>query len=799
MFTSRLLNPASTKTLFRLQNGLNAIHRPLLQPVGIPGMRLFSTSGSQQEKYPRRARRQLRKERLAQNKRNVEEKKRGTDNNQPQMGLGLFWETFKSNIEKVREEQEKALKNGSKNESKNDNLYNKEQKNVNRENDASDSGINNATSSGGSNGNDGGNKNNRNKKNDDKDNARKVIDIEINMTQLTWGILALFFIFSFLSPSEVVPEITFQDFKNQILNRGDVSKLQVVNKSMVRVFTRSGGDQCTAFFTIGSVDSFERLLVETQDKLGVKPADRIPVGYIDEGSWVAGVMSLAPTLLFLGFLVYIGRRAVQRSGGGGVGGVFGVGKTKAQLYNPNTDVKVRFSDVAGMNEAKTEIMEFVQFLKTPEKYENLGAKIPRGAILSGAPGTGKTLLAKATAGEAGVPFFSVSGSEFVEMFSGVGASRVRDLFKKAKEKAPAMIWIDEIDAIGKARAGAGMRGGNDEREATLNQLLVEMDGFGSDEHVIVLAGTNRPDMLDKALLRPGRFDRHISIDLPTLEGRKEIYGVHLNKIEYDKDIPELPGKLAAMTPGFSGADIANCCNEAALAAARVDAKVVEMEHFEKAIDRVIAGLERRSRVLPTDKRRIVAYHEAGHAVAGWFLKYADPLVKVTIVPHGAAALGYAQLLPSDATITTENRMQDLMTVALGGRCSEEIFFDTVTVGASDDFKRITQIAKGMVCDYGFSSKVGTVRLERPQGAVQKPYSEATDVVIDEEVRKIIESAHTTCKNLLTEKKDLVARVAEELLSKEQLTRQDLVRLLGERPYKSGEHEAFKKYLDVNDK
>lgn len=756
---------------------------------------MFSASGSQLEKYPRRARRQLRKERLAQSKRNVEEKKRDSDNNQPQMGLGLFWETFKSNIEKAREEQEKALKN----EAKNSTMYNKQQKNVNRENEASDNGVNNATSSGGGNGNDGGDKkNNKNKKDDDKDNARKVIDIEINMTQLTWGILALFFVFSLLSPSEAVPEITFQDFKNQFLSRGDVSKLQVVNKSMVRVFTRSGGDQCTAFFTIGSVDSFERLLVETQDKLGVKPSDRIAVGYTDEGSWVAGVMSLAPTLLFLGFLVYIGRRAVQRSGGGGVGGVFGVGKTKAQLYNPNTDVKVRFNDVAGMNEAKTEIMEFVQFLKTPEKYENLGAKIPRGAILSGAPGTGKTLLAKATAGEAGVPFFSVSGSEFVEMFSGVGASRVRDLFKKAKEKAPAMIWIDEIDAIGKARAGAGMRGGNDEREATLNQLLVEMDGFGSDEHVIVLAGTNRPDMLDKALLRPGRFDRHISIDLPTLEGRKEIYGVHLNKIEYDKNIPELPGKLAAMTPGFSGADIANCCNEAALAAARVDAKVVEMVHFEKAIDRVIAGLERRSRVLPADKRRIVAYHEAGHAVAGWFLKYADPLVKVTIVPHGAAALGYAQLLPSDATITTENRMQDIITVALGGRCSEEIFFQTVTVGASDDFKRITQIAKGMVCDYGFSSKVGTVRLERPQGSVQKPYSEATDVVIDAEVRKIIENAHTICKNLLTEKKELVERVAEELLAKEQLTRQDLVRLLGERPHKGGEHEAFKKYLDVTD-
>lgn len=631
---------------------------------------------------------------------------------------------------------------------------------------------------------------------DSKKNLKRI-DIEINLTQLAWVLLATFLVLSLISSSDNVPEITYQEFKKQMLHKGEVAKLQVVNNSVVRVFARNSPDHCVAYFTVGSVDTLERHLKTEQDNLNIKPEDRLPVSYVEEGSWLSGVFGLMPTLLFLGFLLYIGRRTAQRAGGG-MGGMFGIGKTKAHLYNPNTDIKIRFEDVAGMNEAKTEIMEFVQFLKTPQKYENLGAKIPRGAILSGAPGTGKTLLAKATAGEAGVPFFSVSGSEFVEMFSGVGASRVRDLFKKAKEKAPAMIWIDEIDAIGKARAGAGIRGGNDEREATLNQLLVEMDGFGSDEHIVVLAGTNRADMLDKALLRPGRFDRHIGIDLPTLEGRKEIYNVHLAKIQYDKSIAELSGKLAAMTPGFSGADIANCCNEAALAAARVDSKIIEMVHFEKAIDRVIAGLERRSRVLPAEKRRIVAYHEAGHAVSGWFLKYADPLVKVTIVPHGAAALGYAQLLPSDATITTANRMEDLITVALGGRVSEEIFFDTVTVGASDDFKRITQIAKGMVCDYGFSSKLGTVRLERSQGAVQKGYSEATDEIIDAEVRQIIETAHDNCKSLLTDKKDLVEKVAEELLQKEQLTRQDLVRILGERPFKDNEHEAFKKYLDVNE-
>lgn len=630
-----------------------------------------------------------------------------------------------------------------------------------------------------------------------KNEPNDLINIEINATHILWVILGTIFIFSFLSSGETGHEVTYQEFRAKYLDRGEVTKLQVINNSVVRVFTRQSGEAAACYFTIGSVETLERHLKEAQDALNIAQRDRIPVAYVEEGNLAAFLFGLIPTLMFLGFLVWMGRKTAQRAGGGagGPGGVFGIGKTKAQRFSATNEVKVRFADVAGMDEPKLEIMEFVQFLKNPKRYERLGAKIPRGAILSGAPGTGKTLLAKATAGEAGVPFYAVSGSEFVEMFSGVGASRVRDLFKKAKAEAPSMIWIDEIDAIGKSRSGPNIRGGNDEREATLNQLLVEMDGFGSNDHVVVMAGTNRADVLDTALLRPGRFDRHIQIDLPTLEGRKDIYEVHLKKVKYDKDIAELAGKLAAMTPGFSGADIANCCNEAALAAARSGSSQVEMPHFEQAIDRVIAGLERRSRVLPTDKRKIVAYHEAGHAVCGWFLRYADPLVKVTIVPHGAAALGYAQLLPSDNNITTENRMIDLMTVALGGRVSEEIFFPSVTVGASDDFKRITGIARAMVCDYGMSPEIGAVRLERQQGSVAKGYSDHTDSIIDQEVSRIIGDAHKRCKELLSSKREAVEAVAKELLSKEVLTRNDLVRLLGERPFKENEHEAFKKYLD----
>lgn len=425
-----------------------------------------------------------------------------------------------------------------------------------------------------------------------------------------------------------------------------------------------------------------------QRELGIPVRERIPVTYGSEVSVTNILINVLPTLGLIGFLVWLSRRAGSGAGGGPQG-IFGIGKSRAKLYNQETDVKVKFANVAGMDEAKEEIMEFVKFLKDPTAYEKLGAKIPRGAILSGPPGTGKTLLAKATAGEAGVPFFSVSGSEFVEMFVGVGSSRVRDLFSNAKKNAPCIIFIDEIDAIGKARGrNAGFGGGNDERESTLNQLLVEMDGFDTSEHIVVLAGTNRPDVLDSALMRPGRFDRHIAIDRPDIKGRAEIFMVHLKPIKTKLNLDRLAKKLSALTPGFSGADIHNVCNEAALIAARQMSESVEEKHFEQAIERVIAGLEKKSRVLSPQEKKIVAHHEAGHAVAGWFLQFAHPLLKVSIIPRGVGALGYAQYLPEEKFLHSTEMMQDMMCMTMGGRVAEKIFFGSITTGAQDDLQKV---------------------------------------------------------------------------------------------------------------
>lgn len=476
----------------------------------------------------------------------------------------------------------------------------------------------------------------------------------------TGNIFNLVVVLSFLAsmytvglPSASFPrEITWQEFKTAFLDKGLVDKLTVVNRTKVRVklhtnatgamypSSEGGGNY---WFSIGSVEAFERKLEQAQNDLGVPSHERIPVAYHDEISTINTLMHFAPTLLLTGLLLYMSRRAGSSAG---TGGIFNIGKSRAKLFNQETDVKIKFNDVAGMDEAKEEIMEFVKFLKEPGVYEKLGAKIPRGAILSGPPGTGKTLLAKATAGEASVPFLSVSGSEFVEMFVGVGPSRVRDLFASAKKHAPCIIFVDEIDAIGKSRAKSGGFGGNDERESTLNQLLVEMDGFGTNEHIVVLAGTNRPDVLDPALLRPGRFDRHIAVDRPDISGRNQIFKVHLRPLRLSASLPVLDHfaqKLAVLTPGFSGADIANVCNEAALHAARHGHDHVEERDFESAIERVIAGLERKSRILSKEEKKTVAYHEAGHAVCGWFLEHADPLLKVSIIPRGVGALGYAQV------------------------------------------------------------------------------------------------------------------------------------------------------------
>ena len=467
--------------------------------------------------------------------------------------------------------------------------------------------------------------------------------------------------------------------------------------------------------------------------------------------------------------------------GGGAGGIFNIGKSKATLFDKGTKVNITFADVAGLDEAKVEVMEIVEFLKNPKKYTALGGKIPKGALLVGPPGTGKTLLAKAMAGEAQVPFFSLSGSDFVEMFVGVGASRVRDLFKQAREKAPCIIFIDEIDAIGRARGKNAMMS-NDERESTLNQLLVEMDGFGTDTGIIVLAATNRPDVLDTALLRPGRFDRQISIDKPDLKGREAIFKVHLKPIKISKTLDI--HKLAEQTPGFAGADIANVCNEAALIAARKGKEAVEMEDFQDAVDRVIGGLEKKNKIIAPAEKRIIAYHEAGHAICGWYLEHAYPLLKVTIVPRGTAALGYAQYTPKEQYLYNTDQLIDQICMTLGGRASEDIFFDKISTGAQNDLQQITRIAYAMVTVYGMNDKVGNVSFYDPQQETSftKPYSEETSKIIDQEVRKLIDESYIRTKNLLTLRKKEVEKLAEALLEREVLFQSDVEALIGKRPY-----------------
>jgi AFG3 family protein len=533
------------------------------------------------------------------------------------------------------------------------------------------------------------------------------------------------------------------------------------------------------------VESFERNLEVAQRELGIAPRDRLAVTYGSETNVANIVGAFAPTLLLLGGFYWLSRRA--GGAGGGNQGIFGIGKSKAKMYNQDTDVKIKFKDVAGMDEAKEEIMEFVKFLKDPGAYERLGAKIPKGAVLSGPPGTGKTLLAKATAGEAGVPFFSVSGSEFVEMFVGVGSSRVRDLFSNAKKHAPCIIFIDEIDAIGKARGRSGAFGGNDERESTLNQLLVEMDGFDTSEHVVVLAGTNRPDVLDPALLRPGRFDRHIAIDRPDIKGRSEIFKVHLQPLKLqggEAEIDRLSRKLSALTPGFSGADVHNVCNEAALIAARQLSDWVQEKHFEQAIERVIAGLEKKSKVLSPEEKKIVAHHEAGHAVCGWFLQHAHPLLKVSIIPRGVGALGYAQYLPKEEYLNSTEQINDMMVMTLGGRAAERIFFNSITTGAQDDLQKVTRMAYALVKDYGMSEALGNISFGRQseEQSFQKPYSEEMAKMIDDEVRSIIDLAYKRTLQLLTEKRDAVEKVAMRLLEKEVIGRDDMEEMLGARPF-----------------
>lgn len=536
-------------------------------------------------------------------------------------------------------------------------------------------------------------------------------------------------------------------------------------------------------YTFPIVDS--KLFKEDFDRVQAKlaPAQRKALG-IEERVSLIGFFITGPGMLILLMVAFwVLMRRVGSAGGPG-GQIFNIGKSRAALFEGGDKVKITFKDVAGLEEAKEEVQEIVEFLKNPSKFTILGGKIPKGALLVGPPGTGKTLLAKAVAGEADVPFFSLSGSDFVEMFVGVGAARVRDLFKQAKAKAPCIIFIDEIDAVGRSRSKGSMPGGNDERENTLNSLLVEMDGFGTDSGVIILAATNRPDTLDSALLRPGRFDRQISIDKPDINGRTQIFQVHLKPLTLGTDVDAK--RLSAQTPGFAGAEIANVCNEAALIAARRDKKFITNQDFTDAIDRVIGGLEKRNKIISPSEKRIVAYHEAGHAIAGWFLEHCDPLVKVSIVPRGVAALGYAQYLPKEQFLYNTEQLIDEMCMALGGRAAEELVFGKISTGALSDLERITKMAYSIVTMYGMNAKLGNVSFYDSKGqneyGFSKPYSEATSQMIDEEVRTIIDQAYTRTKELLTERRHELEVIAKELLEKEVLLQDDLERLVGKRPF-----------------
>ena len=620
------------------------------------------------------------------------------------------------------------------------------------------------------------------------------------------AIIALIFAFDYFKPfGGGITKATQDSFFGEV-EKGYVDKYVVVNnRDIVRYWIKKDSlgyfpelkklasenpSMATTnphfFFNITSGDAFQESITNFKKDHAAIP---IPKSDVDNDSDFLGkaVSLILPFVIIIFLMIMMTRKMSGGAGGpGGGGGIFSIGKSKATLFDKDTRVNITFADVAGLDEAKVEVMEIVDFLKNPKKYTALGGKIPKGALLVGPPGTGKTLLAKAMAGEAQVPFFSLSGSDFVEMFVGVGASRVRDLFKQAREKAPCIIFIDEIDAIGRARGKNAMMS-NDERESTLNQMLVEMDGFGTDSGIIVLAATNRPDVLDTALLRPGRFDRQISIDKPDVHGREAIFKVHLAGIKVSKELDIY--KLAEQTPGFAGADIANVCNEAALIAARKNKLGVDMEDFQDAVDRVIGGLEKKNKIISPEEKKIIAYHEAGHAVCGWFLEHAYPLLKVTIVPRGTAALGYAQYTPKEQYLYNTDQLSDQICMTLGGRASEEIFFEKISTGAQNDLQQITRIAYSMVTVYGMNDKVGNISYYDPQseGSFTKPYSEATSEIIDQEVRKLIDESYEKTLDLLRDKKEEVEKIAEALLHKEVLFKADVEQLIGKRPYEEKKH------------
>lgn len=600
------------------------------------------------------------------------------------------------------------------------------------------------------------------------------------------------------SASNNISKSNMNDLRTMMTD-GDVDKVVVVNEKAAEVYltkealkkekykkvatNRLGGESDGPHYhlTVPSNDAFDKFVTDFyKEKPTLKP---INVDYeIRQDWWRDAFTWLLPLLIIAGLWIFMLRKA-----GGGIGGpggnIFNIGKSKAILFDKDEKINITFDDVAGLDEAKVEVHEIVNFLKNPKKYTALGGKIPKGALLIGPPGTGKTLIAKAMAGEAQVPFFSISGSDFVEMFVGVGASRVRDLFRQAREKAPCIIFIDEIDAIGRAR-GKNLVQGNDERENTLNQLLVEMDGFSSEKGVIMIAATNRPDVLDTALLRPGRFDRQISIDKPDMKGREQIFKVHLKTIKLSPVVDVI--KLASLTPGFVGADIANICNEAALIAARKDKHEIDMQDFNDAIDRAVGGLEKKNKLISPEEKKIIAYHEAGHAICGWFLENAHPLLKVSIIPRGVAALGYAQYLPKEKYIEREEEMLDRMCMTLGGRAAEKVVFDKISTGAQNDLDHVTRVAYGIVSIFGMNPRVGNVSFYdmMNQNSFMKPYSEQTAKLMDDEARNIIELQYQRAIDLLRDKRKELDALAELLLKKEVLFKDDLEALIGKRPFET---------------
>ena len=641
-----------------------------------------------------------------------------------------------------------------------------------------------------------------------EENKNKKTDSKKPRPTYYWiygAIILLFFgIQIFGGGSWSQPEKTTQAQFEDFLKQGDVEKVIVINKKIAKVYltddakkkeVHSPKDNTPAFlapgpndpdyqFEFGDLQNFENSFKTIKQENGLSTKMEWDT---DSNVWGDILMGILPFVILIGIWIFIMRRMSSGAGGGAGGQLFNIGKSKAKLFDEKTDVKTSFKDVAGLEGAKEEVQEIVDFLKNPEKYTSLGGKIPKGALLVGPPGTGKTLLAKAVAGEAKVPFFSLSGSDFVEMFVGVGASRVRDLFKQAKDKSPAIIFIDEIDAIGRARGKNNFSGSNDERENTLNQLLTEMDGFGTNTNVIVLAATNRADVLDKALMRAGRFDRQIYVDLPDVRERKEIFEVHLRPIKKDEDLDT--DFLSKQTPGFSGADIANVCNEAALIAARNGKKSVGRQDFLDAVDRIVGGLEKKNKIMTMDEKRAIAFHEAGHATVSWMLEHAAPLVKVTIVPRGQS-LGAAWYLPEERLIIHPEQMLDEMCAALGGRAAEKVIFNRISTGALSDLEKVTKQARAMVTIYGLNEKIGNLTYYDSSGQSEynfsKPYSEKTAELIDKEISTLVETQYQRAVKLLEENKDKLTELANVLLEKEVIFKDNLQKIFGDRPFETPE-------------